>query len=201
MRFMLLLMMLPAVVHAADPPIAERPQVTLGDVYEYDFPQAPFPCRRWQIAELDRDGLMVSTCGPFSTFASVAGDYNPVRLVDYDGNDLWSFTPYFPGVKFPLELRAEWSGEYAGFAADIGTHWNGKVACAVDAFEPVTVAAGTFDSYRIECTDSLYDQASGQAMGVLHSVRWYAPAVAAVVKTWNREDPRWNMELGAIERQ
>ena len=128
------------------------------------------------------------------------GDYNPVRMSNMDGNDLWSFSPYFPGVKFPLQIGAEWAGSYKGFAADTNMHWHGEVSCNVEAFEPVTVAAGTYDAFRIRCTDSLTSDPVRYPVGVMHSVRWYAPEAEAMVKISNREDPRWNAELSAIER-
>ena len=199
MRLFLILLILPFVLNATELPVAERPVPGVGDVYEYNFPNAPFRCRRWQIVELAHDGMMVSQCGPFRSYQSVVGDYNPVRLSD-GGNDLWSFSPYFPGVKFPLQLVATWNGDYDGFTADMGMHWRGEVSCDVGAFEPVAVPAGTFNAYRIECTDQLQSAPSRQPMGVVHSIRWYAPLEEVIAKVWNREDPRWNAELAAIER-
>ena len=63
MRIFLIFIALPIGLYA-ESPIAERPAPGAGDIYEYDYPDAPYICRRWQIIDLDQDGLLVSECGP-----------------------------------------------------------------------------------------------------------------------------------------
>lgn len=199
MRLLIFAWLFPIALSAA-PPVSDRPAPALGDVYEYESPYSDFPCDRWTIVALNEGGMLVAECGSFRIYSSVAGDYNPVRMSDMEGSDLWSFSPYFPGIKFPLQVGANWGGDYEGFGVDAGMHWYGDVSCDVDTFEEVTVPAGTFEAYRISCTDALQSYPGRQPMGDMHSTSWYAPEVEAIVKVRNREDPRLNRELVSVER-
>lgn len=75
------------------------------------------------------------------------------------------------GFRFPLEVGKTWT------ESSTITMANGKTmphdnACRVEGREDVTVPAGTFSTYRIDCT----------SRRGLESVQWYAPGPGLIVK-------------------
>jgi hypothetical protein len=127
--------------------------------------------------------------------SSGANDQNPVRVSSLHGVKFVEYTPYAPLLDFPLSAGKRWHGRYRAYTADTNFTFDISSECAVAAWERVTVAAGEFDAFRIECTDQVN---AGPDEGTLHWTRWFAPAVGIIVKSANREDPRrWNFELAS----
>ena len=71
--------------------------------------------------------------------------------------------------------------------------WQGNVSCEVKAYEDVSVPAGTFKTFRIECADNW--EAGEFISGVNHTTSRYSPEVTIAVKTVTKEDRRWNNEI------
>lgn len=181
----------------ADVPLANQPPAPkAGNWMQYSDRLMSVPCQRWQVKEANRKGEMITQCGDNLMHMSLANDLNPVKVVKASGETLVEFKPFFPQLSYPLSLGKKWSGEYDGFSADDGAKWSSKVSCEVKAWEKVTVAAGQFDSYRIEC------QEKWRAMLILtgesRSTRWYAPAVGMVVKAVG-DKSKWDHQLAGYK--
>jgi hypothetical protein len=182
---------------AGGSPSFERPVLHVGDAYEFATHFALVPCQRWKIAKLDDGGRVLSTCGAFLSYLSAANDYNPLEVRDDQGEIYASFKPYYPQLKFPLDVGARWSGTYAGYTKSDGD-WDGELSCEVTEWSRVRVAAGRFEAYRIACVDRVH---LGPISRTMNITAWYAPAVRAIVKSDNADDPRWDMELRRAELQ
>ena len=109
-----------------------------------------------------------------------------LRYYNRDWNSLdvgtVKFEPYYPGLKFPMQVGTKWKEQYH----TIGT--NGKSSTAfmvggVSALEKVTVPAGVFEAYRIEThIDShLADESADSTQG--QKISWYAPAIKNIVRS------------------
>lgn len=185
-----------AIAAADAPPANQPPAARAGQMMQYTDRLMSVPCQRWQVKEANRKGEMITQCGDNLMHMSVANDLNPVKVVKASGETLVEFKPFFPQLSYPLSLGKKWSGEYDGFSADDGAKWSSKVSCEVKAWEKVTVAAGQFDSYRIEC------QEKWRAMLILtgesRSTRWYAPAVGMVVKAVG-DKSKWDHQLAGYK--
>ena len=105
------------------------------------------------------------------------------------------FKPESFSLSFPLEVGKKWGGKYTGSSAASGTSWDGDARCKVKPAEIVTVPAGQFDAYRIDC---VHHWTSGPFDGLAHISAWYAPKVATVVKFVDSESPEWNFQVTNI---
>jgi hypothetical protein len=168
-----------------------KPSPKVGDVVEFDKLFATVPCKRWEVKELDKNGLQISQCGDnFAHYDAATGAL--VRIVTKDGDKLVQFSPRATSIDFPLSVGKRWSGKYDGYTNDDGASWNATTQCAVKGEEKVKVPAGEFDALRIECEDAWQ---SGPFSGVSKTTTWYAPKVGMTVKSVNPESAKWNYEL------
>ncbi|MEJ8835042.1 hypothetical protein [Ramlibacter sp. AN1133] len=112
-----------------------------------------------------------------------------VSVVDTGGKPVLSYDPPI-GWQFPLKVGKTWSQHER-----MTLHASSKVvefdfACKVEAFEKVTVRAGTFDAFRIHCktpgTDDIY---------------WISPRVGPFVKTQLRRDANSMFGAGTQEQE
>lgn len=184
-----------ALLCAAARAAADAPQPTprVGVTHEYAGRLMGVDCSTWTVTALTADGGTLATCGEHRLETTGAHDGNAQHVTDAAGRKLVEFRPFAPALKFPLTLGAHWRQGYAGFTAFNNLVWDGEAQCRVEAFEPVTVGAGTFDAFRIECQDKWM---VGPKNGYTHVTRWYAPAAETIVRQVHREDPeRWNFEL------
>jgi hypothetical protein len=171
------------------------PTSKVGDVVEFDKLYVTVPCKRWEVKELNKNGMLISQCGDnFAHFDAATGAM--VRIVTKDGDKLVQFSPRATSIQFPLSVGKSWTGSYDGYTNDDGASWNAKSKCAVQAAEKVKVPAGEFDALRIECEDAW---SSGPFSGVSKTTSWYAPKVGTVVKSLNPEAARWNYELTSYQ--
>ncbi len=177
--------------YAADENVANKPTHHVGDVYEVADKVATVKCKRWEIKELNSNGNLIKTCGNYILYLSVDNDYNPVKITNKSGKVFTEFKPYFPALSFPLQVGKKWKGKYSGFTKDNGAKWNSNVNCEVKTIEDLTIAAGTFKSFRIDCIDKW---SAGSFKGVGHSSRWYSSDLKKIIKVSHKEDSRWNME-------
>lgn len=151
-------------------------------------------CNRWEVKEVNKSGEIVSKCGN-NTMYVTAENGNPIRSVNDKGETVAKFAPFYPDVTFPLFVGKKWSGKYSG--EEGSKKWTSEVSCEAAAFEEVTVAAGKFPAYRIECVDK-WDAGIIFINGKKKSTRWYAPSVGLIVKSIN-EDKHWNTEVAPNE--
>jgi len=181
---------------AADAPSAEKPVPKVGDVLEYTKRFVTIDCKRWEIKELNRDGYNVSQCGDNLAYID-AQTATIARIATLSGSNLIEFKPRAPTLAFPLQIGKKWEGDYEGYRASNRTHWKSHVKCQAKSFEPVKVAAGDFEAYRVECEDAWE---STPFHGFSDSVYWYAPKLGTVVKSTNTSQSDFDFELASYGR-
>lgn len=176
-------------------PQAERPEVALGQRFSYSGKVMGVACADWTVVAIESNGDVVSSCGDYRMRFSGGNDLNPVRMYDRNERTLAEFVPHAPLARYPLSVGHKWSGQYRFVSPDFSINANVRTTCAVEAFEPVTVPAGTLEAFRIACVDRM--EIGGRDWRT-HTTRWYAPEAATFVKAEQREDPaNWNYELTA----
>ena len=149
-------------------------------------------CNRWEVTDANKNGEVVSKCGG-NTMYVTAEHGNPVMSVNDKGETVAKFTPFYPDVSFPLFVGKKWTGKYRG--QDGSKKWTSEVTCESAALEEVSVAAGKFQAFRIECVDK-WDAGIIFINGKKKSTRWYAPTMGLIVKSVN-EDQQWNTEIAS----
>lgn len=182
----------PAVGDPLPPANSVAPKV--GDVIEYDERFLTVACKRWEVTAVDKDGSSTAECDGNIAYVG-GGDAGLQKIVSKSGATLVEFKPRSFGLSFPLEVGKTWQGKYTGFSAAVGISWDGDASCEVKPVESVTVPAGQFDAYRIDCVTAW------TAMGLdgrAHTSTWYAPKVGAVVKTVDAESPQWDSQVTSI---
>jgi len=183
---------LPDVSLAAETASTVAPVPKLGSFRTFIGMVGAVDCQRWVVTSENDGGYLTSTCGDYTSFLAVDGSYNLHKVTGADGKPLVQFTPFLPAVQFPLAVRQNWTARYDGELTAEGLRWEGEVRCRVLEFTAVTVKAGTFDAFRIECYDK---RRAAMLETAANTTYWYAPSVPAVVKTVSHEEPRWNNEL------
>ena len=104
-------------------------------------------------------------------------------------------------LSFPLEVGKKWTMKYQ--FANKTNQGKGRVEGDVEVvgYEKVSVAAGTFDAFRIEAK-AFWNNDATRANGRSRSVYWYAPAARTIVRT-EYEDGynNWVRELLEVQLQ
>ncbi len=103
---------------------------------------------------------------------------------DWNSLDVGStkFDPYYPAYKFPMSIGVAWKQEFHSTATN-GQSYSAFMNGRVVALEKVTVPAGVFDAYRIECdvesqsTDANVNTSKGS------KTIWYAPAIRNYIRS------------------
>ena len=107
-----------------------------------------------------------------------------------DGKPVTTFDPP-AGWTLPIAVGSHWKEpRKVNFLSSGKTReyeWN----CTVPAYEKVTVPAGTFDAYRVECTSSLDAQ----------DTFWVSPAVHPFLKTKAIRGPKHPDGVGTQETE
>jgi hypothetical protein len=173
-------------------PTADRfPRPVLGAHFAYVDGVFKIRCNRWSVEEISAAGDITSRCG--DNAMTVTADGNAVSALDDQGGVVAKFTPFLPQLSFPMSVGRKWSGHYDGQEGRF-KRWSGDMDCEAAAFEPVHVAAGTVDAFRIECVTQVKVMAFMKS--TIRSTNWYAPSLGMVVKSVN-EDSAWNFELAS----
>jgi hypothetical protein len=172
---------------------AQKPTPFVGYTMRFTGRVMGLDCLEWRLSEIKDNGDVISSCGDYRLELSGKNDLNARKVVDGNGKVIVEIKPFAPALKFPLAIGTRWRAPYVAYTGYNGLIWEGESDCETKAYEKITVQAGTFNAFRIECRDKW--QASAMT-GYTHSTRWYAPEAAGVVKSEQREDPaRWNFEL------
>lgn len=98
-------------------------------------------------------------------------DGNWIALLDPKGQPTVTFDPPV-GPQYPLRVGRSWSAKHRMTALSTGNVTDFEVSCNVEAYEKVTVRAGTFDAFKIGCTNSLGSQ----------DTYWLSPNVQPFIK-------------------
>jgi hypothetical protein len=177
--------------------VADIPTPTVGEVREFVGAVGSINCSRWEVIESEDPDLLVSACEHYRIYLKRSEGLNLHKVTAAKGEVALEFTPAHPGIQFPLEVGKHWRKQYVGHSNIEGITWNGDLECDIPDFADVTVAAGTFKAFRIECKDRWK---VGENGSYVTTTTWYAPDVPGIVKSINYEDARWNTELKSFSR-
>lgn len=81
-------------------------------------------------------------------------DGNWIALLDRNGQPAVTFDPPV-GPQYPLKVGRSWSAKHRMTVLASGQATEFESSCNVEAFEKVTVRAGTFDAFKVRCRNSL----------------------------------------------
>jgi hypothetical protein len=165
----------------------------VGDVTEYAGKYFSVACKRWEVKAVDND-VTTRECGDNLAYSSTATG-NLMRIASKGGDNLVEFKPQSQMLQFPLTVGKTWKSSYEGRTAEDGVSWTAETTCTVKGTEKAKVAAGEFDTLRIECQDAWK---SGVFTGTANTVNWYAPKAGAVVKSTNADVDKWNYEAASV---
>jgi hypothetical protein len=79
-----------------------------------------------------------------------------MAIVDRDGKPVFTYDPPI-GFQHPLTVGKEWVTTHRMTTVASGRTNEFQFSCKVEAYEPVTVRAGTFNSYKVHCKGLGYD--------------------------------------------
>jgi hypothetical protein len=160
---------------------SERPaeEVQVGDAWVYD----------------NKDGI---TGLPISTFTSLVTEVSPKEIVtnvivkgrnnrglvvfDHDWNRVVLNNQKFDpndntGVRWPLAVGNEWRSTYTARNTQTGVNAKGSSLTKVVAQEAVTTPAGTFETFKIDRQDKLYNVADPSRYEDTQMFMWFAPQI------------------------
>ncbi len=100
------------------------------------------------------------------------GDGRWLALLSPDGKPAVTFDPP-AGWTYPMAVGTTWGGKRSVFNVASGKTTEYTTDCKVDAYEKVTVAAGTFDAFRVHCASSMDTD----------ETYWLSPSVHPFLKT------------------
>ena len=186
-----------ASAHGQTPaPKAEAPQIRVGDRWKQEQKDKRTGNRE---SETTRTVIAVTQTAIEGTENngkfSMTSELNPVEST----STVVTGEPRF--LNFPLEVGKKWS-----FKFNFSNKTNeGKGRVQLDAevlaYEKVTVAAGSFDAFRIEAK-GYWNNVATRGNGRSKSTYWYAPTARTVVRT-DYEDGynNWTRELVEYQLQ
>ncbi len=102
-----------------------------------------------------------------------------LALLGADGKPAVTWDPP-AGWSLPLGVGSRWGGPRKMINLVSGRTLEVETACTVPAYEKVTVPAGTFDAFRVECTGSADNR----------DTYWLAPGVHPFLKTQSVRGPK-----------
>src|SRR5215510_183159 len=94
----------------------------------------------------------------------------------------WKLSPSGIGIRKPLRIGKEWRSDGNATNLHSGIPFRASGFAKVAAEEPITVPAGTFDTFRVDMTVRLINARDQTKSSTWTFVVWYAPAVNRWVK-------------------
>lgn len=166
---------------------ADRPAVKVGDstVYrDFDVRTGEKRDTTFVLTDISAGRIVTKTSGSTSGERTFTRDWNPVETRTGEFVT-FSAKPFQPWLQFPLEVGRTWNipfvVEVAARPVNRNAQWQWQAR--VVAVEAVTVPAGTFQAFRIECAASFTTrQGSDSWTGAHNETVWFAPAVQRIVK-------------------
>jgi hypothetical protein len=159
-------------------PIADQPKYAAGDYWVFMKDQG----------EQAQDDNVEAAADFRITFVSQEGDvYNFLK----NGSTPFKKDKFltlitgkskgFPGpiLRFPLKVGKSWSYDYQGVRYAKSAPMTAKYH--VEAYEQITVPAGTFWAYKVECSRG-YNAKGVTASTYANKTYWYAPAPKTIIK-------------------
>ena len=180
-----------------DPPVTEAPpELGVGTIRTYNY---AINGESYEIAitiadKLDHNGRAVDLHtfstpfkdpgGPCDGANQVFEDTATANFVAclQDGNELISYSPHDGRFEWPLQVGNRWRSSHHFEDRVLHPEWSGHgwQRFTVEAWEEVTVPAGSFMAYKVARTGGNWDTARQEEY-----VIWYAPDPGLIVKLIN----------------
>jgi hypothetical protein len=135
--------------------------------------------------------LSTTTAGAIVRMYGMDADGNRLTrtFTNSSSNNYCTYSPKRDKLNYPLYVGKSWTSTWT-YSCSSGSHEDAQVTATVDAYEPVTVAAGTFNALRLHTTTAttnsndtlLLNGSTGQAAYQLDETCWFAPSVGRTVK-------------------
>lgn len=157
--------------------IAELPRVAVGDRWHfavyYTVP-SQVPNRTWVITSVGAGRLLGTENGDPLTLT------DELNVIDSPGHS-WTNSK---ALSFPLEVGKRWRYDTEWLLKSKASRGTASVDVSVVGYEPIDVAAGTFDAFKLEAIGELGGTAP---IGSVYAARttttyWYSPVARAIVK-------------------
>jgi len=163
---------------AADSPaqVAEQPKYTVGDYWVFTKDQG----EQAQDDSAEAEDVRV-------TFVSQEGDvYNFLKngSIPFKKDKFLTLitgkSKGFPGIilHFPLKVDNHWTCDFVGVRHE--APWPMTAKYSVEAYEQITVPAGTFWAYRVEA--AIVFNVKNTSNTYTTKTYWYAPAAKNIIK-------------------
>lgn len=170
-------------LHAQVNAPAERPTYTKGDTWTYrvldSWTDKELRQTQIEFAAAETDSLVFrftnKSTNAVSTYRTDL-DLNVCRSMQ-NSTDAACKGPY----KFPASVEQKTSYDKLPYSNGSGFI---QGECSVAAIEKVTVPAGTFDTYKIDCTGFWTNVFGSTATGNFKETIWYAPTAKRLVKSY-----------------
>jgi hypothetical protein len=166
---------------------AERPDPKLGDSAVFrnlDVRTGEKRDTALVVIMIGADRIVTEASGSTSGTRTYTRDFN---LLEVKTGEKVTFTakPFWAYLKFPLEVGQTWGGFFESESVvrpgNRSTQWRWKAN--VVAAEPVTVAAGTFQAFKIEYDGRYFAHLGNQSWTGSHKeTAWFAPTINRFVK-------------------
>lgn len=131
-----------------------------------------------ELVEIQPDRLVLratSSARPEPTTLNYTNHWQPCRTMQNSDKAVCAGS-----MKFPMQLGDKHAYEKLPWPNGMG-YSGGN--CEVKAEEKITLAVGTFDTVRVECSGFWNRVYGGTFSGNQSEVLWYAPQISRVVKT------------------
>jgi hypothetical protein len=102
----------------------------------------------------------------------------------------WKLRPPGIGIKKPLQIGKEWRSDASGLHLQSGVTFRAEGIAKVVGQEPITIQAGTFDTFRIDMTVRMINTKDQTRSQTWTFAVWYAPAV----NRWVKKTSEWRSE-------
>ena len=159
--------------------VADRPQISVGESWEYSFSDAR-NSRRGCTYSLTVTGVTNDTIAVDMQIPQRCdiGALAQSTVYDKDFNLMYAgSTPYRTNA-FPLAVDKQWSQNFT-YTTEANTPLHNVVTAKVVAIEKVTVPAGIFDAYKVVVERKYQSQ---YVSGTITETRWYAPQAKNYVR-------------------
>ncbi len=171
---------------------AERPKFTAGDTWTYRVLDGWSGNEQKQLQDtftgVEAERLMFQRIDKSNNASSnfkFDADVNNCRSMK-GSNDLVCAGSY----KFPMSVGQKISYEKLPFESGFGYS---NAECTIKTAEKLTVPAGSFDTFKIDCSGYWQRVLEGNASGSLKFTIWYAPSAKRAVKF--TEETTWNSKV------
>ncbi|MGE5202299.1 MAG: hypothetical protein ACM3O6_09565 [Acidobacteriota bacterium] len=174
-------------VAAQTPQRADRPEIKTGDLWIFQNRDLRTGERKdisFTVTGVNANGMVMETGGSTSGAWIFTRDWNPTERKT--GTVVTeAYKPYWLCRQFPLQVGSTWETPFEvdvfGQFSKRVSNWRWKLR--VVSVETVTVAAGTFQAFKIESQASFNSREGNKTWaGTQTETMWYAPAAKVIVK-------------------